>query len=131
MFLTLLAVTFVISITVSVIVAKFFAKPIDDILRRIINDPVSSAWAQYLRFAIYVVGISSGVRIWSLESYINPRGLNGPILELTRDRWILEIYRSIIECLQGLAWVLLVFFVLALIAFVIVRAFESRHKQTV
>jgi hypothetical protein len=33
----------------------------------------------------------------------------------------------VIDTLQGLAWVLLVFFVIALIAFVIVRAVES-HK---
>jgi len=78
--------------------------------------------------AIYVVGISSGVRIWSLENYITPRSNTTPV-ELTRDRWVLEVYRTIIESLQGLAWVLLVFFVVALIAFVIVRAFELRHKQ--
>jgi hypothetical protein len=73
MFLTLLIVTFFISLIVSAIVARVFTKPIDDILKRIISDPISSAWARYLQFAIYVVGISSGVRIWSLETYINPR----------------------------------------------------------
>lgn len=130
MFLTLLVVTFFIALIVSAIVARIFAKPIDDILKRIINDSISSAWAQYLQFAIYVVGISSGVRIWSLESYITPRP-NTTALELTRDRWVLEVYRTIIESLQGLAWVLLVFFVIALIAFVIVRAFEFRQKQAV
>ena len=130
MFLTLLVVTFFIALIVSAIVARIFAKPIDDILKRIINDSISSAWAQYLQFAIYVVGISSGVRIWSLESYITLRP-NTTALELTRDRWVLEVYRTIIESLQGLAWVLLVFFVIALIAFVIVRAFEFRQKQAV
>jgi hypothetical protein len=128
MFLTLLVVTFFIALIVSSIVARLFAKPIDDILKRIINDTISSAWAHYLQFAIYVVGISSGVRIWSLENYITPRPNTAPV-ELTRDRWVLEVYRTIIESLQGLAWVLLVFFVVALIAFVIVRAFELRHKQ--
>ena len=128
MFLTLLAVTFFISLVVSAIVARLFAKPIDDILKRIINDAISSAWTQYLKFAIYVVGISSGVRIWSLENYINPHS-TVPALVLNQNRWVLEVYRTIIESLQGLAWVLLVFFVVALIAFVIVRAFELRHKQ--
>ena len=128
MFLTLLIVTFFISLIVSAIVARLFAKPIDDILKRIINDGISSAWTRYLQFAIYVVGISSGVRIWNLENYINPRG-STTALTLTRDRWVLEVYRTIIESLQGLAWVLLVFFVVALIAFVIVRAFELRHQQ--
>ena len=128
MFIALLAVTFLISLAVSAIVARLFAKPIDDILKRIINDAISSAWAQYLKFAIYVVGISSGVRVWSLENYVNPQA-TVPALVLTENRWVLEVYRTIIESLQGLAWVLLVFFVVALIAFVIVRAFELRHKQ--
>jgi len=67
---------------------------------------------------------------FGISNYINPRP-NLPSLQLTRDRWVLEVYRTIIESLQGLALVLLVFFVVALIAFVIVRAFELRHKQVV
>jgi len=128
MFLTLLIVTFLISLIVSTIVARVFARPIDDILKRIINDTISSAWARYLQFAIYVVGISSGVRIYNLENYVNPHP-DTAALELTRNRWVLEVYRTIIESLEGLAWVLLVFFIVSLIAFVIVRAFELRRKQ--
>jgi hypothetical protein len=51
------------------------------------------------------------------------------ILQLTQDRWVLEIYRTIIETLQGIAWLLLVFFVFALIAYVIVRVFELKQKK--
>ena len=47
---------------------------------------------------------------------------------VTRDRWILEVYRTVIGTLQGLAWMLLVFFVFALIAYVIVRASEAKRK---
>ena len=39
----------------------------------------------------------------------------------------LEIYRTIIGPLQSAAWLLFVFFVFALIAYVIVRGFELRH----
>jgi hypothetical protein len=84
-----------------------------------------------LYFAIFVVGVSTGVRIWELEKYITPRDYErtpnaGQILppELTQERWILEVYRTIIESLQGIAWLLLAFFVIALIAFVVVRIFE-------
>jgi hypothetical protein len=38
----------------------------------------------------------------------------------------LEIYRTVIQTLQGVAWALLVFFVVALIAFAIVRRGETR-----
>jgi hypothetical protein len=131
MFITLLVVTFLISLGVSFIVARIFAKPIDDILKRIIADAISQAWVKYLKFAIYVVGVSSGVRILDFEKYITPPQLQRGAIELTRDRWVLEIYRTIIDSLEGLAWLLLVFFVIALIAFVIVRAFELKKPKDV
>jgi ABC-type transport system involved in multi-copper enzyme maturation permease subunit len=131
MFITLLAITFIISLIVSFIVVRVFANPIDKILQRIIADEISQAWLKYLKFAVYVVGVSSGVRIWELEKYITPpQARNGQIIELTRDRWILELYRTIVESLQGIAWLLLVFFVFALVAFVIVRVFELRRPKS-
>lgn len=132
MFITLLAVTFIISFLVSGIVVLMFARPIDGILQRIISDPISRAWVKYVKFAIYVVGISSGVRVWELERYITPGQFKGAqVLELTRERWVLEVYRTIIESLQGVAWLLLVFFSFALVAFVIVRVFELRKEKGV
>lgn len=130
MFLTLLLVTFAIAAIVSFLVVRLFASPVDGILERIIADDISRAWSRYLKFAIYVVGISKGVRVWELERYISPGRYEekAPILELTSDRWVLESYRTVIETLQGIAWMLLVFFVFALIAYVIVRVFELRHK---
>src|SRR5262249_18980690 len=101
------------------------------ILRRIISDEISQAWAKYIKFAIYVVGVSSGVRIWELERYITPPQYTAAqVIELTRDRWILEVYRTIIGALQGIAWLLLVFFIFSLIAFVIVRISELRRIKT-
>lgn len=127
MFVTLLLVTFLISLAVSTIVVYLFNKPIKSILSRILMDDISKAWARYLYFAIYVVGVSTGVRIWELEKYITPVRSAQPdaiITELTQDRWILEVYRTVIESLQGLAWLLLVFFIVALCAFVVVRIVE-------
>jgi hypothetical protein len=126
MFFTLLAVTFLISILVSTLVALIFAKPIAAILERIIQDRISQAWERYLRFAIYVVGISSGVRVWDLEKYITPARDTGQMLQLTGERWVLESYRSVFGSLQGTVMLLLAFFIFALLAFVIVRAFELR-----
>jgi large-conductance mechanosensitive channel len=130
MFLTLLLATFVLAVGVSMIVAKAFEKPIDGILKRIIADPISKAWLKYLMFAIYVVGISSGVRLWELQRYVTPpQGGRPEIIQLNNERWVLEIYSTVISTLQGLAWLLLVFFVVALIAFVIVRVFELRQSH--
>ena len=131
MFLTLLLATLAIAAIVSFLVVRLFGSPIEGILQRIIADDISQAWLKYLKFAIYVVGISKGVRVWELERYISPGRYDekAQILELTADRWVLEVYRTIIETLQGIAWMLLVFFVFALIAYVIVRVFELRHKS--
>ncbi len=132
MFLTLLVVTFVISLAVSFLVVCLFRSAIGNILERILSDPISVAWVRYLLFAIYVVGISSGVRIWDLEKYINPRVLRSETqapLVLNVDRWILEVYRTVIESLQGIAWLLLVFFVFALIGFIIVRVGEMKYAR--
>jgi len=130
MFITLLVVTFIIAALVAVAVARWFASPIERILSRIVDPEISFAWTKYLRFAVLMVGISSGVRIFQLERYITPvfGPENAEILQLTRDRWVLEIYRTIIGTLQGIAWVLLVFFVVALLAFVIVRFGEGRGR---
>lgn len=130
MFITLLVVTFVISLCVSFAVVAVFSKPLENILRRIIADEISQAWVKYLKFAVIVVGVSSGVGIWRLEKYITPQlTKDGAVIELTRDRWVLEVYRTVMESLQGIAWLLLVFFVFAMIAFVVVRIFEMKKQK--
>ena len=68
MFITLLVVTFAIALVISTVVVLIFGKPINKILARIISDQISKAWSKYLKFAIYVTGVSSGVRTWELES---------------------------------------------------------------
>ena len=129
-FLVLLGVTFAISLLVSFLVVWMFAKPISSILQRIIADGISTAWEKYLKFAIYVVGISSGIRIWELQRYITPPATkDAQILELTQERWALEVLATVLGSLQGVAWMLLVFFLIALIAFVIVRAFELKRQK--
>lgn len=129
MFLTLLVVTFLIALVTSVAVTLLFRSALSAILSRIVSSELASAWHRYLNFAICVVGVSGGVRIWQLERYITPHAKGTEILVLNTDRWVLEIYRTLIGTLQSNAWLLLVFFVVALIAYVIVRGFELRHQR--
>jgi len=130
MFVTLLLVTFVIALVVSFIVARIFDRPLRQILGRLIAEELSGAWHRYIVFAVYVVGISGGVRIWNLEQYILPRSNDQPPLVLDANRWTLEVYRTVIGTLQSIAWLLLVFFVFALLAYVIMRGMELRHAKT-
>jgi len=133
MLISLLVVTFLISLLVSFITARIFNQPLESILKRIIPEDISSAWLKYLHFAIYVVGISNGVKIWELEKYISPQtmGEKGSeiVLHLNSNRWALEIYRTIIGTLNGIAVMLLVFFIFALIAYVIIRIFEGKKQS--
>jgi hypothetical protein len=129
MFMTLLLVAFLLSSAVSWGISRAFSQPMQSILARIIADPISEAWVRYLKFAILVVGISSGVRIGEIERYISPNNWQEKpeILALTNERWVLEVYRTVIETLQGVAMMLLAFFVISLVAFVVLRISELRQ----
>lgn len=129
MIITLLVATFVVAVAVTALVAFFFGQPINQILQRVVPPDLSYAWARYLRFAIYVVGIGGGVRVWDLEKYITAQEPYNAVVPLTSDRWVLEIYNTIIGALQSVAMVLLVFFIFALMAVVIVRLFEARPPK--
>lgn len=127
MFITLLGVTLLLSVVTSFGVAALFSRPIGAILNRIVAEDLSSAWHKYIKFAIYVVGVSGGVRIWDLEKYITPRAEDAEVIVLNGERWTLEVYRTLVGTLQSIAWMLLVFFVFALVAYVVVRGFELKR----
>lgn len=130
MIILLLVITFAVAFGVATIIVLAFNRPIDGILKRIVPPELSYAWARYLRFAIYVVGIAGGVQVWNLEKYLTVQQPATEIVQLTSERWMLEIYNTVIGTLQSAAILLLVFFVFALIAIVIVQLFESRTAKT-
>ncbi len=131
MFIALLVVNLLVAIAVSLGIVLLFRRPISSILQRIIGEDIYAAWARYIIFAVFVVGVSGGVRIYDMERYVSPTffrpGGEGTILELTTERWVLEVYRTVIGTLQSVAWTLLVFFVFALIAYVIMKGLEARR----
>lgn len=133
MFFVLLLLTLGVALATSLLIVFLFRKPIRQILDRIIGEDIASGWHRFLLFAIFVVGVSSGVQIWKLEQYVHPEryapreGGVIPPLALDGPSLGLEIYRTIIQTLQGVAWALLVFFVVALIAFAIIRRGETKQ----
>ncbi|MEC9482087.1 MAG: hypothetical protein UMU75_02025 [Halomonas sp.] len=127
MFFTLLFATLGIAVTVSALAVALFNKPVGNILKRIVQDEIRGAWHRYITFAGFVVGVSGGVRIHDLERYVSAPHEDAEILALTTERWTLEVYRTIIETLQSIAWMYLLVFVVALVAFVIVKGFELRR----
>jgi hypothetical protein len=128
MFYALLGATLLLALVTSVVTAKFFDGAVGKILSRIVGDELAEAWRKYLRFAVVVVGVSGGVRLWELEKYVTATR-ESSALELNGMRWTLELYRTLIETLQSIAWMMLLFFLASMIAYVIVRAIELRHEQ--
>jgi len=125
MILALLAVTFTIALLVSLLIALLFRKPVRAIMTRIVAEELSRAWERYLFLAMIVVGVSGGVQVWNFDKYLNPPKDQAPLV-LNGDRWVLEVYRSVIGSAQAITWLLLIFFVFALIAYVLVRNSERR-----
>jgi len=128
-FFSLLFTSLLIAALVSLIVIFSFKKSIKSIFLRIIGEDIAIVWQKFLTFALFVVGIASGVNIYKLERFIAPITEDKPRPELTPESWSLEIFRSIISTLGGLAWALLVFFLVALIAFVIVKGREKKMEE--
>ncbi len=128
MFVTLLTVTFVVAAVTSMIVAAVFSRPVNRILGRVVSDELAPVWRRYIVFAVLVVGISGGVRVWEIEKYVTP-DKDGKLLVLNSERWVIEIYKTIMGSLQSVAWMLLIFFLFALVAYVVVRGFEFRRMN--
>jgi hypothetical protein len=128
MIVKLLVITFLLSFVIACLIAWFFRKPVTNIMARIIGDPLGLSWVRYVLGAIVVVGVSGGVRPWDYEKYITPvKDQALPVLN--SDRWVLEIYRTAIGTAQSITWMLLIFFVFALIAYVLLRGAEMRHPK--
>jgi cbb3-type cytochrome oxidase subunit 3 len=128
MIINLLVITFLLSLILACLVAWVFRKPISKIMTRIIGDPLSFAWVRFMMAAIVVVGVGGGVRPWDYEKYITPVK-DQPVIVLNSDRWVLEIYRTVIGTAQSITWMLLVFFVFAVIAYVLLRGAELRQTK--
>ncbi len=130
MLITLLIFNFLVALLTCGIIAYFFKKPLDTIFQRLVKEDIYIAWSRYILFAIFVVGISGGVRIWELEKYLNTNEKTGAyIYTLTVERWAIEIYRAIMGTLEATAWMLLFVFLFALIAYVVIRLTEAAQEN--
>ena len=125
MFVVLLIVTFTIATAASAAVARVFDRPLSGIVTRLIPDELAVAWQRYIIFGLFLVGINGGVRIWAFEKYVLPPFAQADPLVLNADRWALEVYRTLMGTLRSVAVVLLILFIVALVAYVILRQREA------
>ncbi|POZ63292.1 hypothetical protein [Chromobacterium alticapitis] len=130
MFYVLFATILAVAAVAAIAAARFFDPAVAKILGRAIGEELAFAWRKYVFFAIVVSGISGGVRPWSLERYLAPApGKGSTQLALGGERWMLELFQAFISTLQSIAWVVLLFFLCAMLAYVIMRAVEFRRIE--
>jgi hypothetical protein len=123
-FVALFGASFVLALALSATIAWLSREAIDTILRRFVVDPVvRHGFEKYIRFATVVVGISSGTRVKPLQEYISAPEWNKPALQaaLTQEFWTLELYRTVLGALEGVAGLLLLCIFLALVAPAVLR----------
>jgi len=118
-----------VSLLTAGLTARFFDRAVARILARIVGDDLADAWHKYIQFTIVVVGVSGGVQLFELQKYIANKGDTGTPPALTVMSWCLEVYRTMIETLQSIAWMLLLFFLCGMIALVIMRGLEQRREE--
>ena len=129
MFFTFLFVLLGVSAAITILVVLFFKKYITAILKRLIGEPLYKSWEKFIIFALFVVGISSTVNPHRLEKYVLKRHTDQIITELSLDAWFLEIYQTILTVLSSLSVSLMSFFIIALIAFIVVRGLELKKDS--
>ena len=122
-FLIVFLMSLAVSFGVSHLVANSFLQSVDEMLKKMVFDEMRLAWLKYVKYAIYVGGVASGVRIAETQKYVNQNG------QLSAGAWVREIYVTVIEALKGILWILLLFLAIGLIAYIVLRVVESRHED--
>lgn len=133
MFLALFAVSLILSAAIAIGVARACMLPIDRVLHRIFGDGIGRHdWSKYFAFAIALTGITAGARIRALQEYIDaPLWTKDSISNsITKEFWIAEMYRTAADTLIGIAWLLLIFFFIALVANFLVSRTRKAQAET-
>ena len=132
MFVVLFLVTFLLAFAISSGVAWAGKEPIEGILHHFFSLNVTNAMSKYLRLAIVLIGVSSGARIRVLEEYIGASPANKLQMTdaLTQEFWVVELYRTCITTLEGILWLLLLFSLVVLAAYWMMRKSALRPQQT-
>jgi uncharacterized membrane protein len=131
MFLILLVAEVILSLGISWCIVRILSQSIEKIISRITSDATSRAWLKFVKFAIYVAGVSGGVRLVEkdVEEFLGmmERGIEGvdPLMyRYVIARLAVEICGAAIGTLRGIFWFLSYFFIAVAIAFVIIRVTE-------
>jgi hypothetical protein len=132
-FVALFAVSFLLALGWSAVMAWISREAVATVLRRFIVDPVvQTAFGKYTRFAVVVVGVSSGTRVKLLQEYISASEWTKGTMQaaLTQEFWTLEFYRTVMATLEGVITLLLICIFLTLIAPAVLRMLKIEPPKT-
>ncbi len=126
---TILLVTFLLIATLTThLVIRFISPPLRSIFERLAGKESGMHWSKFAVFTLYVGGISRGVDARHLERYIQ-KTPSRDIIPLSIDSCVFEAYQTVVRSLLGITWTATAIFTIALIAFIIVRAFELKNRD--
>lgn len=128
MFYALFAVMLVVAFVTSLTIARCFVPYVQQILERSVSSSLAIAWRKYFSFAMVVIGMQGGVRVWELEKYLVAAQESQPF-GTTAMRWLLEIYRTFIDTAQSCAWLVVLFLLAALLLEAIIPAITRRLDE--
>lgn len=118
-FLTSVALAFGVAFGV----ARVARDVIEALLQRFVSRELSEAITRYLGFAIMVVGVASGSRVRLLEDFVGAPAYSREALsaQLTPEVWIAAMYHTVLESLEGIAWLFILVALILLAALFIIR----------
>ncbi len=129
MFITLLAVTLVLSAVLAFLGLRYLRSPLRGVLQRIVGNDAAEHWYRFAVFALYVTSVGHGVQVYRLERYIQRLHKDDIMPPLDIEAWVYEIYQVIERTLEGLAYGAMTIFIIGLIAIVVLRIFEIRREK--
>lgn len=128
MFVVLFAVSFVVAYLVSAFVSWISRDVVENVLHRYLAYRIATAVSKYFRFAILVVGVADGTRSRLLFDFVSasPWDRTKMAAELTPEFWVLEMYRTFIQALEGILGLVLIF---SFVAFVVILLIRKAHLK--
>ena len=133
MFVQFFVWSLVLAAVFSSLVAWLFKKPVEIVLLHLLEKDVAAAWTRYVVFALGVAGVAAGTRVRLLEEYLEAPSWNQSSLQgqLTQEFWYLEMYRTGIGTLEGMACVLLGLSFLAGTVYLLVQKNKASNKARI
>jgi hypothetical protein len=122
-----LAFSFAAAIAIAACVLLFFSGSIDEALARVLPAEMLQAWRRYVKFALFVVTFTGGMRLSEFAQFLTMRAPSGP--PLTAAQGLLEVFKSVAGSLLAATATLLIIFAATLAIDTARRVYQSRGAE--